>query len=418
MVAHGGRAPIVVARLMAGPLLEHEVGIVDARLPHLLPRIADHRGVGRLRQPPPHLRRPAEIVEHHGAAHVVDVVVVAVVGAVADDDGFQRRRAVLARRHHQRVDGAPRLAHHADIAVARRMPGDLVDHLDAGEQLLLAILVGEHAFRIAGARQVDAEAEIVVIGEPRIHLGVADHGAVAPPIRIELDDRRAFGAGFCGFGVVPEMASEPDRRLPRKRHVEEYVLGVGDLVAHFERRTVGLRGPRVEQAEPRQSERKRQGSAELERLAAREIWQTGRGRGRSSLGESEADYATLPWTLASPFASASTSSSVNTRLRVRKRTPSGRFQREARAAPRHHVDDQLGVLPIIELVGIHEHVAAADRAEMHVVAADAELAFRVAHRRRAVAAAARLMEHQRPVFRPQLVDKGQSWGVASTLSTI
>ena len=78
------------------------------------------------------------------------------------------------------------------------------------------------------------------------------------------------------------MASKPDRRLSRKRHVEEYVLGVGDLVAHFERRTVGLRGPRVEQAEPRHSERKRQGSAELERLAAREIWQTGRGRGRSS----------------------------------------------------------------------------------------------------------------------------------------
>ena len=203
-------------------------------LPHLLPRIADHGGIGRLRDPAPHRGRPADVVEHHGAAHVVDVVVVAVVAAVADDDRLERWRPVLARRHHQRVDGAPRFPHHADIAVARGMRSDLIDHLDAREQLLLAIFVGEHAFGVAGARQVDAEAEIVVIGEPGIHLGVADHGAVAPPIGIELDDGRAFDARLRGLGVVPEMACEPDRRLVGKSHLEEHVLGVGNLVAHLE----------------------------------------------------------------------------------------------------------------------------------------------------------------------------------------
>ena len=117
------------------------------------------------------------------------------------------------------------------------------------------------------------------------------------------------------------MACEPDPRLAGKSHVEEHVLGIGDLVAHFERRAIGVR--RVGKAEPRQRERQRQRCAKLECPAAREKWEQGRGRGRSSLGERFADYATLPGMLARRFASSSTSSSVNTRLRVRKRTPSG-----------------------------------------------------------------------------------------------
>ena len=203
------------------------------------------------------------------------------------------------------------------------MRGDLVDHLNAGEQLLLAVLVGEHAFGIARALQVDAETEIVVIGEPGIHLGVAEHGAVAPPVGVELDDGRAFGSGLDRLGVVPEMPGEPDRRLAGETHLEEHVLGIGDLVAHLEEFGVG--GRRLMRQEPQagQREREREGRAELERLAARERWETGRGRGRSSLEAGDADYATSLGTLASPFASASTSSSVNTRLRVRKRNPSG-----------------------------------------------------------------------------------------------
>jgi hypothetical protein len=52
------------------------------------------------------------------------------------------------------------------------MRSDLGDHLGAISEFLVGVLVGEHALRIAGALNVDAEAEIIVIGEPRIHLAV------------------------------------------------------------------------------------------------------------------------------------------------------------------------------------------------------------------------------------------------------
>src|SRR5262249_32099051 len=85
-----------------------------------------------------------------------------------------------------------------------------------------------------------------------------------------------------------------------------------------------------------------------------------------------------------------------------------RLEGEAVATPRNDIDDELGVLPIVELVGIHIDVAAADLPELNVVAADAEFAGRIAHRRRTVAAPAGLMEHQWPMLGPQFLNKGQS----------
>jgi hypothetical protein len=164
----------------------------------------------------------------------VHIVAVAVVAAATDEDGFERRRAIRARRHHQRIDGAPRLPHHADIAVAGRVRRDLGDDLRAIGELLVGVLVGEHAFGIAGALEIDADAEIVVIGEPRIHLAVGDHGAVAPPIGHELHDRRAFLPRAHGLGVVPEVSRKPDRRLAGILHRKEDVLRVRDFVAHRE----------------------------------------------------------------------------------------------------------------------------------------------------------------------------------------
>src|SRR5262245_51455477 len=84
-----------------------------------------------------------------------------------------------------------------------------------------------------------------------------------------------------------------------------------------------------------------------------------------------------------------------------------RLQREAMTTPRHHVDDELGVLPIAELVEIHVDRTTTDLTEILVVAADTELACRLAHRRRAVAAAALLMKHQRTVLGLQLLDRLQ-----------
>ena len=58
-------------------------------------------------------------------------------------------------------------------------------------------------------------------------------------------------------------------------------------------------------------------------------------------------------------ARASASSSVNTQL-SQEAHALRRFEREARAAARHDIDYELGVLPIVELVGIHIDIAAAD----------------------------------------------------------
>lgn len=75
-----------------------------------------------------------------------------------------------------------------------------------------------------------------------------------------------------------------------------------------------------------------------------------------------------------------------------------RFDREAGSSPRHDVDDEVGVLPVLELRRAHAEGHAADFAEVHVGAAEYEFIARVAHRGAAVAAAAGLMEEQGAVF--------------------
>ena len=58
----------------------------------------------------------------------------------------------------------------------------------------------------------------------------------------------------------------------------------------------------------------------------------------------------------------------------------GNFEREAGAAAGPHVHGELRVLPVLELVARHVERAAVDLAELHVGAAEAEVALRVAHR--------------------------------------
>src|SRR3954452_6358414 len=78
----------------------------------------------------------------------------------------------------------------------------------------------------------------------------------------------------------------------------------------------------------------------------------------------------------------------------------GRLEREAGAAAGHHVHDQLGVAPALELGGADVEWAAPDGAEPDVGGPGAEPAYREAHRRAAVAAAARLVEQELAVQRP------------------
>ncbi len=81
------------------------------------------------------------------------------------------------------------------------------------------------------------------------------------------------------------------------------------------------------------------------------------------------------------------------------------FQREACAAAGHDVQGEPGVLPQLVLVAADVEGRAVDLAEQDVTRSDAELALRVAHRSAAVAAAARLMEHERTVVFPQFPDQ-------------
>src|SRR5262245_12085785 len=78
-----------------------------------------------------------------------------------------------------------------------------------------------------------------------------------------------------------------------------------------------------------------------------------------------------------------------------------RLRREAGATSGNNVDDKLCMLPIVELRRAHVELAASDLAKQNVLWADAEIADRIAHRRRAVAAAARLMEQQVTMLRLQ-----------------
>src|SRR5699024_11994529 len=60
----------------------------------------------------------------------------------------------------------------------------------------------------------------------------------------------------------------------------------------------------------------------------------------------------------------------------------------------HHIDDQLGMLPIFKLIFLHIERRIAYFAEQHIGIADPEFISRIAHRRPPVATAAGLMEHE------------------------
>src|SRR5271168_4049734 len=76
----------------------------------------------------------------------------------------------------------------------------------------------------------------------------------------------------------------------------------------------------------------------------------------------------------------------------------GRFQRKTRAASRHDIDDELRMPPILELVCADIEIAPGDFAHQHVLSSHAEFAGGETHRRRSVATAAGLVEHQRSML--------------------
>ena len=221
VVAHARPAPIFVPRLMRCPRCEPKVERADALAPHLLPAVADHERVGWHRQPSPHRSRPARLVVHHRAAHIMNVVVETIVGTAAKDDRLERGGTVVARRHHQRVDRAPRFAHHSDVAVAEREPRNLLDRLHARREFVLGVLIGDDAVGVAAALKVNAKTKVFVEGEPRIHHAVNVEHAVAAPVRVEIDDRRKPFAGSHRRRVIPVVGSQ--------RQAPAAVNGYGEL---------------------------------------------------------------------------------------------------------------------------------------------------------------------------------------------
>jgi hypothetical protein len=97
---------------------------------------------------------------------------------------------------------------------------------------------------------------------------------------------------------------------------------------------------------------------------------------------------------------------VGEQPRARQETLAGTvLQREHAAHAGHHVDDQLRVLPVLELVQSDVERRTLQNAHAHIGLADAEFAHRVAHRRTAVAAPPRLEKHQRAVALRERVDQ-------------
>ena len=91
--------------------------------------------------------------------------------------------------------------------------------------------------------------------------------------------------------------------------------------------------------------------------------------------------------------------------RVTKWRPPGTSSEKPGAGPDRDVEEQLGPVPALVLVGVDEERGAADLAEQQVVRPEQELAVTEAHRRAAVAAALRLEEHQLSVRGRQALDR-------------
>src|SRR5262249_59891209 len=69
----------------------------------------------------------------------------------------------------ERVEAAPRLAHHPDRARAPRLGSEPADDRDAVVELLLVVLVQQEAVRVARAAHVDAHRGIAVPGAVAVH---------------------------------------------------------------------------------------------------------------------------------------------------------------------------------------------------------------------------------------------------------
>jgi hypothetical protein len=84
----------------------------------------------------------------------------------------------------------------------------------------------------------------------------------------------------------------------------------------------------------------------------------------------------------------------------------GYFYRKTGATTRRYIERKVGVLPVVKLVGTHIKRALVYIAQQHIAGTGAKLAKGVAHGATAIAAAAALVKHERPVVCTEPSDKG------------
>ena len=190
---------------MPEPHLGEEHTAREAFQPDRAPGVAHDRGIRRQPAQGQQHGTPGQVLVQEAAAHVVGVVRVAVVRAADGDDRAERLGP--AGGDLQRVEAAPRLAHHPDHARAPWLRRDPPDDLSAVLELLLVVLVEEDTVRIARAAHVDAHGSIAVPGEVAMHRFIPGARQVPLAVRDVLEDRRH--RRDLRVGWEPDAGGEP-----------------------------------------------------------------------------------------------------------------------------------------------------------------------------------------------------------------
>src|SRR5262249_12026210 len=91
----------------------------------------------------------------------------------------------------------------------------------------------------------------------------------------------------------------------------------------------------------------------------------------------------------------------------------GPLERKHTATPFGHIDDEVRVIPVLELGLAHVERLSADLTEQYVDVADREFLAREAHRRAAIAAAPGLVEQEWAVPRSELANELERGGCST-----
>ena len=183
---------------------------VEPFLPHVAPAVADDGRVWRHRVVELHDRAPPEIVACQHTAIEMDVFEPAVIRAHDRCDCLEGRRT--SGRHLKRVVGPPRLAEHADSAIAPVLGSDPFNDADAVVGFDVRIFIEHHTFAVAAAALVDPDGGVAGIREKRVR-GLVPH---AGPITTSIGN--IFQNAGDGFFTSPFRQPEPCRQFHAVRH--------------------------------------------------------------------------------------------------------------------------------------------------------------------------------------------------------